>query len=395
MLFQVIDNKDECLGYYADDKITIDQKVPENLFQTWNYSGVLSERTDVEYAKLFCGGLSLDEACPEHYKDKWVLTNEKLKAYFRSFVEAKVSMDDNCFFQLVPDTFLQQYYEGRNKITEHIFETCDRPENYTFLVELSKLTAEISKQRINIDHTKLVDYMHTTAGRNFVKKVKRTDPYCKYNIFGTKTGRLSTTKDSFPILTMNKLFRGIIKANNDFLIELDFNAAELRTLLSLCGEDQPQEDLHDWNLKKLYKGKGTREEAKKKIFSWLYNPDSESGVADKFYDREYVKMIYWNEDKVHTPFQRVIPCDEHHCISYIIQSTCSDNTLRQMIKLWKLLEGRKSYVAFTMHDSVVVDFSKEDRDLLYDILMEFKETDLGEYVINVKCGENYGEMREL
>ena len=395
MLFQVIDNKDECLGYYADDKITIDQTVPESLFQTWNYSGILSDRTDIEYAKLFCGGLSLDEACPEDYMDKWLSTNERLKAYFRSFIEAKVSMDDNCFFQLVPHTFLQQYYEGRNRITEHVFDTYQRPENYSFLVELSKMTTEISKQRINIDHARLVEYMHTTAGRNFVNKIKRTEPYCKYNIFGTKTGRLSTAKDSFPILTMNKLFRGIIKANNDFLIELDFNAAELRTLLSLCGEDQPQEDLHDWNLKKLYKGKGTREEAKKKIFAWLYNPDSEAGVADKFYDREYVKMIYWNKDKVHTPFQRVIPCDEHHSISYIIQSTCSDNTLRQMIKLWKLLEGRKSYVAFTMHDSVVVDFSKEDRDLLYDILMEFRETDLGEYVINVKCGENYGEMREL
>jgi DNA polymerase I-like protein with 3'-5' exonuclease and polymerase domains len=145
----------------------------------------------------------------------------------------------------------------------------------------------------------------------------------------------------------------------------------------------------------LYNGVGTREEAKKKIFAWLYNPDSESGIADQFYDREYVKMIYWAKDKVYTPFDRVIPCDERHCISYIIQSTCADNTLRQMIKLWKLFEGRKSYVSFTMHDSVVIDFSKTDRDLLYEMLTLFKQTDLGDYVVNVKCGENYGDMRDL
>ena len=52
---------------------------------------------------------------------------------------------------------------------------------------------------------------------------------------------------------------------NDWFLELDYNAAEVRTLLALSGKDQPEEDIHEWNIKNIYDGDLTREEAKRKI----------------------------------------------------------------------------------------------------------------------------------
>ena len=64
-------------------------------------------------------------------------------------------------------------------------------------------------------------------------------------------------------LTMDRKYRRVIEPTNDFFVELDFNAAELRTLIALQGKNQPAEDIHEWNVKNVYRGLVTREEAKK------------------------------------------------------------------------------------------------------------------------------------
>ena len=91
-----------------------------------------------------------------------------------------------------------------------------------------------------INVLKLNDKKHEFIVRNFLKKIKKTEPYIKYNIFGTKTGRLTTKPNSFPILTLKKEYRSILKPNNDLFVELDYNAAELRVLLTLMNVEQPK-----------------------------------------------------------------------------------------------------------------------------------------------------------
>jgi hypothetical protein len=46
-------------------------------------------------------------------------------------------------------------------------------------------------------------------------------------------------------------------------LEFDFNAAELRVLLGLLEKEQPQQDIHEWNINNVYRGLITREDAKK------------------------------------------------------------------------------------------------------------------------------------
>jgi len=290
---------------------------------------------------------------------------------------------------------LLEFYEIKNKITEHVFENYKKPENYDFLLELAKKAEEIKNQPLNINVLKLNDKKHEFVARNFLKKIKKTEPYIKYNIFGTKTGRLTTKPNSFPILTLKKEYRSILRPNNDLFVELDYNAAELRVLLTLMNMEQPKEDIHAWNAKNIFRGLATRKEAKERIFAWLYNPDSKDSLANRAYDKANIKEKYWDGKIVKTPFGREIEADEFHALNYLIQSTTADLVLRQMIKVADLLKNVKSHVAFIIHDSIVIDFAKEDKGLISEINEAFKQNRFGEYRTSVSIGKNFGDMREV
>ena len=393
MFFQTLDDKNSCVGYFSNGELSFDDP-PETMTKTWNYSVHLRDR-EVEYAKLYCGGKSLDEACPEHLRPVWNKINAKLKAHLRSFGEAKISLSDHCFFDLVPRQFLLEFCDVKNQITEHIFETYSKPENYDFLVSLTKMVEEIKQNRLHIDLAVLKERLAEFRARQFARKLNRVEHACKYNVFGTKTGRLTTEKDSFPILTMDKDYRNILSPANDWFVELDFNAAELRALLALLGEEQPCEDIHEWNLKNVYQGIGTRERAKKRIFAWLYNQESKDHLANRTYNRELIKKKYWNGSHIVNPFGRLIEADEFHAVNYLVQSTTSDIFLRQVLEVNKLLEGRKSFITFMIHDSLVIDFSEEDRGLISSIHKIFSRTKFGDFLATVKAGKNFGEMKEL
>ena len=396
MLFQLMDNKKQCLGYCAEGKLFFDDELPEDLSCTWKYSPALAtKRTRIEYASLYCAGLPMEQACPEHLHRRLETHSAKIKAFLRSFLEAKVSLEENCFFDLVPNKFLLNYYDVKNEITQHVLENYERPENYQFLVRLSAVLSDIRSQPLNIDLTSIRDQLHNLPAKNFVQKIKQSKPVCDYNIFGTRTGRLTTNKGTFPILTMDKKFRSVLKPTNDWFVELDFNAAEIRTVLSLCGQEQPDGDIHDWNIRHIYNGKPIRDEAKKKIFAWLYNPNSTDTAPNKYYDKTFLEYTYYADGAVTTPFGRRIEADPHHAINYLVQSASSDNTLKQMIRLHLLLQNSKSFVAFTMHDSVVIDLAHEEKELIPLLAMTFSETALGNFEVNLSAGPDFGSMREI
>jgi len=175
---------------------------------------------------------------------------------------------------------------------------------------------------------------------------------------------------------------------------MDYNAAELRVVMALLGKQQPKEDVHVWNMNNVFEGVRTREEAKKRIFAWLYNPKSQDHILNKEYDRGAVVKKHFTQGQVTTFFSRTIEADEHHALNYIIQSTAADLFLRQMIKVASALEGKKSTIAFCLHDSLVIDLHEEDKGLVHDLHDIFAETELGTFKVNVSCGKNFGQMRE-
>mgnify|MGYP003649034712 CR=1 FL=1 len=393
MLFQLLDEKDSCYAAYVDGNFFYDD-IPIGLTKTWKYSNSLKDK-NIEYAKLYCGGLSLGEVCPAHLKEQFDSVNDKLKAFMVSFSQAKISLSDNCFYNLVPERYLLELSYVKDKICEHVFENYDKPKNYDFLLELEKIIDKLKAQELKIDKTQLKNRLSEYKVRQFYNKLNNISPFVSYNMFGTKTGRLSTSKGSFPILTMDKTYRKVLAPKNEWFVELDYNAAELRTMLALLGKKQPDGDIHDWNVKNIYNDLLTREEAKKKIFAWLYNPNSKDGVLNRTYDRDEIVEKYWNGSRVKTCFHREIESDKFHALNYIIQSTFSDIVLRQVIALDKILEGRKTKIAFVIHDSVVLDMSAEDEHLMNEIFHGFENTMFGKFKANVSAGKNFGSMKKL
>jgi len=393
MHFQILDDKEQCLGVYADGRIEKDySNVP--LTHTWGYSPSLYGQ-DIQYAQIYCNGMTLDEACPEDLKADWLRVSSKLRAFLRSFAAAKISLDEHCFYDLVPERFLLEFYEVKNQITQSVFRRFSKPANYNLLRDVTAMTHEVGLQRLNINREALRGDLASHQARAFWKKAPQIQPRVRYNAFGTKTGRLTTHKNSFPILTLNKNFRKVLTPQNDWFVEIDYNAAELRTLLALSGQAQPTEDIHDWNKENVYRGIPTREEAKKRIFAWLYNPSSNDYLSDRAYDRDGVLKKYYDGEKVTTVFDREIPADKHHALNYIVQSTSSDIFLERAVEVWKFLKDKKSSISLLIHDSLLLDISDDEKFVLPEILNIFSDTPFGKYLVGVKAGRNFGDMKEL
>jgi len=394
LIFQTLDDKNECVGIYAEGKLSFDE-LPDGLTACWAPVPYL-EGKEVEYASLYCEGKTPGEVCPDNLRDDWEECNEKMKAFYRSFMLGKVNLDENCFFDLVPVRFLARYCELRTKITKHVLGTYEKPKNYDYLLKMTKLLTKISHNKLKIDLSDLNSTMHREKTRRFREKAQNLPRYVRYNLFGTKTGRLTTKRSSFPIMTMNKEFRSVVKPSNDYFLELDFNAAEIRTLLALAGAKQPLEDIHAWNLAQgMGQGVETREDAKKAFFSWLYDEKKKNEKLEEIYKRNDVRNDHFKDGQVTTPFGNTMPADRHHSLSYLIQGTTAEMVLRQAIKIDDLLKDYNSFISFTIHDSVVIDVSKEEASLVPKLLGLFADTELGLFKVNASFGDSFGDLKPL
>ena len=231
--------------------------------------------------------------------------------------------------------------------------------------------------------------------RKIYSKIQNAPPRIKYDPWGTVTGRLTTKGNSFPILTLNKELRSAVKPKNDLFVELDFNSAELRVLLGLLGKEQPKEDIHAWVSEHIFKNKYNRDDTKKKVFAWLYNPKAKNKSLNEFLDRDKVLEKYYMKGKVITPYDRAIDSDISKAVNYLIQSTASDMLLTSAIKINEQLRNKESFVAFCIHDSVVIDMSKEDKNTIDQLTNTFSETKFGDLKVNLSIGKDFGKMRKV
>ena len=392
MLFQTLDDKEDCVSVYVGGEMM--PYLPPDISRTWSYSNFLIDK-DVDYAQIYCGGQSLNDVCPVHLLPIWQKIHDSLKAYYRSFSTSKISLNENCFFDMVPKRFLMEYCEVKNEICEWVFQKYDRPANYNLLVNAQKVISDMKYRQLNIDVSYMKKHFHEKKARDLMQEYSKREAYCDFNLFGSKTGRLATMPNSFPIHNLKKEYRGMINCNNDFFIELDYNAAEARVVLGLMGKEQPGQDIHEWHASTIYRGLLTRNDAKTRFFSWLYNPESEDYLSNREYDRQSLLREYYKNSKISTVFDRSINCDKAHAFNYLIQSTCADMVLEKMYNVFDLLRDRKSYIAFTLHDSIIIDFSSKDKDLLPFILTEFQNTRFGRFKISVHAGENYGNLKKI
>ena len=391
MYYQSLDDKTECVGVYSAGKLYFDE-IPEGLHRTWRHSGFSTDET--EYAWIICGGKLLSEVCPPGLEESLRKVQTKFKAYLKSFKIAKINLREFCFFDLVPKDFLLEFCEIKNKITEHVFENFEKPDNYDHLNSVHRLLHKIKYRELNLDISNCRNLFNSTPDRQKIKNILATSPYIDYNLFGTVTGRLTTASGGIPILTMKKEYRKIIKPNNDWFLSLDYNGAELRTLLSLMGNEQPDYDIHQWNAKNVFSGLLSREEAKEKFFAWLYNPKSDV-VDHSVYDRDKVLKKYYVDGSIETPMGRKIKVDERKALNYLIQSTTADIVLDRAVAIDNFLSDKESSISHIVHDEVVVDLKDSERALVPQIKEIFENNKLDIFLCNLNAGPDYYNLKVL
>jgi len=397
--FVTLDDKSECVGIFSDGELRFDN-FPSNLTHTWKPTASLVELSaeHAEFAYLYAQGKTLDELCPENLRQEWETIMRRMKAYHNSFRAAKVNLGDNCVFDLIPRQYLTQYCYLKTEIIKSAFGTLEKPQNYDFLKNLLSLLAEIEGQKIKLNLGFLERQLHNKRARDFCRDLRsgKKDSFVFYDAFKTKTGRLSVKKGSFPILNLDKDFRRVVEPTNDWILELDYNAAELRTLLALAGKEQPSEDIHQWNSGIL---NVSRNEAKKSVISWLYgSKTSDIGAKlSQMYAKEEVLNKFYDPEKgiVTTPFGRKIPTDDHHALNYLVQSTTADLVFDRMIQIRDLLKDKKSFIKFCLHDSVVIDLVHEERAIIKEIFKIFSDTKLGKFKSSISAGSDFGSLKSF
>ena len=393
MFFQLLDNKFDCAGTYLDGQFIWD-RVPDGLSKTWAYSDHLYGK-NIDYAQLLVAGKSLDAVCPPHLTQRWEEANKLLKGHYKAINASSIDISDVCFYDLIPQKHLQHYFDTKNEITRWVFDNVERPQHYNLLKRTQAAVKELKRHPVSLNVMGLYhDSKNDPKAKHLYDAFGETTPYVDYDIFGTITGRMTTKKNSFPILNLKTELKRHVRPTNDVFLELDFNAAEVRTMLALQEHEQPEEDIHEWNIKNIFKKDLSREKAKTKLFAWLYNEES-NAIQSDFYDRESLRERYYDGEEVQTPFGRTIKAPVRKALNYLLQSSSSDNTLDRFCKISNFLRATRSHVAFVVHDSVVIDLHQNDRFLIPQLSDMFGDTKLGRFKVNCSLGKNLGGMKEF
>tara|TARA_B100001094_G_scaffold210410_1_gene204271 strand:- start:1152 stop:2297 length:1146 start_codon:yes stop_codon:yes gene_type:complete len=371
-VIQTLEIEDNCRGIYADNQFIFKNfsQLLDSADHAWSYSTAIERDENYTFLSVYANQKQLSEFSRD---PQGILSvGDLIRSQKAAALTAKVDLSRLCFFDVLPDHLLHRWFSLRDAAMQEIIRTVPRPASYDIMHKIHVLTTEISKRGLNVG------------------KIRER---VKYDIYTSATGRLATVKGSYPIMNIKKEERKSVTPQNDLFLELDLNGAEIRTLLAFSGVQQPTEDIHLWNMKDMPPWI-SRSEAKAQFFAWLYNPKAENGIYEKHYNKKAYLEHYTNAT-IRTPFGRALPVDERKALNYLLQSTTSDIVLENAYKIVKKLRGTKSFVAFTMHDSVVLDFAKEDYEMVSQLKDIFETNLFGRFLSNVSIGKNFGEMKEI
>ena len=209
------------MGVYTGDQ-TILEPSEESLLNykmAWKHSQAFGG-SEKEYIFLYTRGKPLVDYCDD--KEGFISLRDMIASQRKAAKTAKINLLESCIFDLIPEFQFKKWMTARHLTMQNIVLNVPKPKDYEILHKAHVVSETISRQKIN-----------------YKGQPKRII----YNIFGSATGRFTTHRSSVPILTMKKEDRSNLLPQNDAFVELDYNAAEVRTLLALSKKEQPKEDL--------------------------------------------------------------------------------------------------------------------------------------------------------
>ena len=374
MIIQTLDIEQQCTGVFSGGRLFFDNydSIIRKAEYAWKYSSAL-QHTDCKYLFPILKGRDLKDFSPD--PEEYNSCKKLIEAHRQACVSAKVSLEEHCFFDVIPEYLLNKWLTIREHALIKAKDSLKEEDDFEILRKAHILSKTVSDQNLMF---------------------KGKSQKVLYDIFGSVTGRMTTSRGSIPVLTLKKQDRADLLPSQDVFVELDFNAAEIRTLLALSGQEQPKQDIHEWLIDGVFGRSTTREDAKKKLFSWLYNFSASESELSKIFSREIFRDFYCtNKQQIRTPFGRVIEVEERKAQNYLLQSTTSDIVTEKAYNIMKILDNKKSKVAFTLHDSIILDFNREDIGLLRGLKGEFEATPWGDFRSTCKIGKTFGDLREI
>jgi hypothetical protein len=415
--FGEFDQGNEKFGMYLPDRnVILWNDVPKDRrVYTFHYD---FERAGVtEFGEIWTESDSILDVLNKHgqLKEEWLEQYQKLfrrvSAYFTAYSTLPLS---EIVKEAIPEDLLKSWFLLKSQITQDIFNSVTpRPqEARDHLAEIRWLIERVSRTPLNLDRQRVFTFSRVDKS-NMVENVRKNSiNTIRYDMWKGATGRLTTKDGSFPILNLRRDYRSMVRPHNSFFMEMDFNAADVRSFLYLFDDRNKLlyeniEDIYDVFREKLDLERIERKELKSKtmakLYDYSYNELLRSFDVNKkihevveFVDDENGVVTFRNPTGRRFSYQKGEKYLPHHLVSYLAQGTTNDMLLSVVAKIETMLMGYKSRVAWMIHDSVVLDMDEEEYNILSEKLRHvFSQTPIGRYHHSLYVGYNFGKMEKM
>ncbi len=234
--------------------------------------------------------------------------------------------------------------------------------------------------------------------------------YGWYN-FCTTTGRPTNNFNSvnFSALKHDTGERDGFEADNDLLIEMDFEGYHPRIIARLSGgELDKNESVHTQMAKMYFNTEEIDAEmykrSKELTFQQMYGGINKKYLKHKYFNKAqqfinelwrefntqgYVKTVIARRKLLKDNYKNITP---QKLFNYYIQAFETEYNFTMLSRLFKLLEGKKSKVILYVYDSVLIDFSLEDGK---ETLQAIKSIVSSDFPIKLKRGSTYSSLEAL
>ena len=234
------------------------------------------------------------------------------------------------------------------------------------------------------------------------KHISNGKLYSNYNLW-TTTGRPSNSFGSVNFAALPPEKRKAIVAENDYLVEMDYDAYHLRIISQLVKYDFGKDSVHE-HLAKHYEC--SYEESKQKSFQLLYGGiDKQTREKVPFFDLTH-KFINNKWDEINKNkyiltdiYRRRIVLENYNDLNksklfnYLIQALETELNVKKILLIQDYLLGKKTKLVLYGYDSFLFDFSNQDG---VETLREIKSIlEENKHYTKSKMGLNYGEMEDI
>ena len=293
--------------------------------------------------------------------------------------------------------FKHQWY--CDQISKKIEETWNQKDSINFEsyehYNNDAISSFCSIEKSGIKVTKIFDEKNK-------RQLSNNKLYSDYFLY-TSTGRPSNNFAGTNFAALDKKKKELIIPDNDYLVEYDYDACNLRIIADLIDYKFPKGSAHD-HLAELYNV--DREEGKLITFKYLYggipwdvvqlNPffskvkDFIKILWDEFKDKKYIETPIYKRQIFKKNFEDMT---DVKLFNYYIQAAETEQNIRTIIQLQRYLYKRQTSLILYVYDAFLIDFKEEDG---IKTLKEIKKILEGsKFMIRAKMGYNYSDMKDI